>query len=275
VQRLIKILIGVACAAVLAGFGKPHLGDSKPSLMVQGEIFVLTQPGKKPLTSRDLVGAVFEMREASGQPVTLRIDSVTPSKEQPSVLLHAFSVHDAVSGKWVPFCDKDAYGRRAGFPVAGNFEGNRFVADRKQWFITCTSGSQGKCILWGYNPWKKGPHGEDLAPYYQACQFMVRANYDGRGESFTKNGTEIDMWDHIGIQFDDPTMKAPFEAGWGLDGAVCVAKTRWADLLTTEQLHKREPRLGVGPCDEKIATAKGALIFNRSRVNVGGTRTHA
>jgi hypothetical protein len=95
---------------------------------------------------------------------------------------------------------------------------------------------------------------------------MVRADYDGSRWAHTRNGTIIDIWDHIDIQTDaaadDPAFH--FEAGWSARGAVCVARTRWPDLLSRDALVRAAPRLD-GPGDEAIATAEGALLFNRSR----------
>jgi hypothetical protein len=95
---------------------------------------------------------------------------------------------------------------------------------------------------------------------------MVRADYDGSGLSYTKNGTIIDIFDDLGIEkpdsLDDPAFH--FEAGWSPDGAVCVARTRWSDLLSLDDLVKRAPRLA-GPCSQEIARAKGAILFNGSR----------
>lgn len=64
-------------------------------------------------------------------------------------------------------------------------------------------------------------------------------------------------------QNNDPAWT--FEAGWGLDGAVCVAHTRWEDLLATKALLKLRPELAAAPCDETEARRRGALLFNRSR----------
>lgn len=264
-NRFFKPAFVIASAGMLLAFANLQPGAAKADLSVVGETFVLTQPHGPTLTSRDLVGAEMDMKTPDGATITARIDAVTPSKESKRILLHRVSVKNPSTGKWASLCDADAYGRRAAFPVAGTFNGNRFVADHKQWFITCTSGSQGKCILWGYDPWKKGPPGEDLVPYYEACQHMVRADYDGKGAAHTKNGTMINVWDRIGIEAEDHQEKEmPFEAGWGPDGAVCVNKTRWPDLITTGELQHATPTLK-GPCNEKIAAAKGALLFNRSR----------
>jgi len=257
---MFRLALVATAVAPAAAFAAPPAA-ARASLRVEREQFVLTMPDGKRLTSADLVGAQLETEQ--GQ--TIRIDAVTPSKERADVLLHAFSVLSPDTKSWSPACDKDAYGRAAGFPVAGRWDARgRYVKDPNHWFLTCTSGSQGKCILWGYDPWRKGPHGEDLAQYYQTCQFTVRANYDGKGEAHTKNGTSIDVFDIVGIQSSDSLKDARyvFEAGWGPGSAVCVARTRSPELLPLATLLKSAPGLA-GACDEAQARRRGALIFTR------------
>lgn len=258
---MFRLLLALAVAGLCLAAQPAKAADA--SLAVRGTSFVLVTPDKT-LTSKDLVGAEFDM-DIDGAPATIRIDAVTPAKEQPDVLLHLFSIKDPVTGEFTPLCEADAYGREAGFPVAGRWnDKGEFVKDDKAWFLTCTSGSQGKCILWGYNPWKEGPKGEDLVPYYEACQHTVRADYDGRGQAFTKNGTTIDVFDDIGLQQsetgDDP--KFAFEAGWSPTGAVCADRTRWPELLSLEALRKRGSRFQ-GGCDVERARKRGALIYTR------------
>jgi hypothetical protein len=95
---------------------------------------------------------------------------------------------------------------------------------------------------------------------------MVRADYDGSGDAHTRNGTLIEIWDDLRIQTKEtpPSLGLTFEAGWGPNGAVCVARTRYADLLSLNALLNGNPRLG-GACDETSARRRGALIFNASR----------
>ncbi len=259
----------LALLAVLAAW--PIAATAAARLTVEGERFVLTTADGRRLTSSELVGAVLDVDGPDGSPATIRIDAVTPAAERAAVLLHALSIRDA-GGAWVPLCDADAQGRKAAFPVAGRWEaGGRYIRDPAKWFLTCTSGSQAKCILWGYDPWDPRPL---LAAMYEACQHVARADYDGRGTAHTRNGTAIDIWDSLAIQTPDPKIgdEYRFEAGWGPGGAVCVARTRWADLLPLDVLLASAPRLAAAPCDEAEARRRGAVIF--TRIKPTGTETH-
>jgi ADYC domain-containing protein len=123
-------------------------------------------------------------------------------------------------------------------------------------------------VRFGYQPWKMAADRRPMRDYYNACTRLVRADYCGDGRSFTRDGTSIDVWDSVGIQTpdtgDDPAYS--FEAGWGADGAVCVARTRIPENIILETLKISCPRLAAMPvCDEGSARAAGALLFNRSR----------
>ena len=237
------------------------------SLSVEGTRFVVTTDGGRTLSSEQLVGAVLDMETPEGAPARVRIDAVFPAPDNKDVLLHDLRV-EGPDGSWRPICDPDAKGGRAAFPIAGAWDGRRFVPDKARWFLTCTSGAQAKFRLWGFDPWANGPDGRSLAPLYQACQHMVRADYRGDGAAYTRNGTIIDAWD-IHDKDGPATASDPafaFEAGWGPDGAVCVARTRWPDLLALAALIASAPQLSARPCDEAEARRRGALMFNRSKL---------
>lgn len=127
-------------------------------------------------------------------------------------------------------------------------------------------------MRWGYLPWEKGPGGEDMTPFHAACVRMARADYCGDSVPHTKQGTSIDNYDDLGIETRGARNDASyvFEAGWSAQGAVCVARTRWPDLVTLEQLKAQCPRLAAVPyCDEAAARALGALMFNYSHAQSG------
>ena len=248
------LMVFVAAPAMAADLG------------VDGTRFVLVTDDGRRLDSAALIGAVFDMVTPDGTNARVRIDGVAPADEAPAVSLHQLSI-ETRPGQWSSMCAADAKGRTAAFPMRGRWNGNRFVADAGAWFLTCTSGSQAKCRLWGFDPWGSD-RGKPLRALYEACQHMVRADYDGRGNAHTRDGTTIDGWGDIGGEVPE-TLNDPafaFEAGWGPDGAVCVARTRWPELLPTSVLLASRPDLRGTPCDEAEARRRGAVLFNRSKL---------
>ena len=133
--------------------------------------------------------------------------------------------------------------------------------------ITCTGGAEAMCVRFGYKPWGKAPDGASLAPYYQACVRLVRADYAGDGRGATRNGQPIDIYDSLSVQAPgaDPTYE--FEAGFDEHGAVCVRHVRVKENATLVGVEGSNPRLKgrVGEiCDEAFARAQGAILFVRS-----------
>jgi len=235
-----------------------------PDLQVEGSAFVLRLDDGRVLRGTQMQGAIVHMAVEGGQVGSIRLDSIVPDPEHPDVLRHEFRVQDE-RGTWVPACTPNADGETWGFPVTlpEGHPGREGAIT-----LTCASGAVGKCARFGYRPWAKGPKGEDLLPYHAACVHMVRADYCGDGVAHTKDGTSIDLYDDIGIQAPGSKDDAEFafEAGWAPLGAVCVARTRWPEIQTRDQLSAACPRLAAKvDCDEDVARASGALLFNRSR----------
>jgi hypothetical protein len=219
------------------------------------------------MTSHDLVGSVLMVVNETSKPLQVKIAGVMQHPQMTGLLLHDFQVKTA-DGIWVPLCQPDALGLRMGFPIAGGWdENNRFIADPNLLFVTCTSGSQGKCVIFGYDPWKQGPKGESLIPLYEACQMMVRAAYcDNRAT--TTDGTAIDYYDALGIESPEAVSDESFafEAGWTAQGAVCVAHPRHPEVIGKEALLSSCPKLSdLENCTEATAAQAGAILFNRSR----------
>lgn len=247
-------------AAVMLLAGLPAAFADAQRLGVDGTEFVVTTPEGRQLRSADLVGATLKL-EAGGRPVEIVIESVEVDRHAVGgqVVLHALLVKEE-GGRSVPLCRPDAEGRNLGFPVSdgrGGFD------------LTCTSGAVGKCIRWGYRPWDERPGGAPLAALHRACMHMTRADYGGDGQAHTRNGTLIDMDDRHGIQTFEPRVSMTFEAAWGVDGAICVARPRFADLVTLTQLAERysklHDRLGPQACTEEQARHDPrTLLLNRS-----------
>ncbi|MDC0668835.1 ADYC domain-containing protein [Nannocystis radixulma] len=92
--------------------------------------------------------------------------------------------------------------------------------------IACLDGGIGKSALWGYHPWDTG--------YYEfmGAIRMIRADYCGDGDSWTKSGTAIELEDKWGYNtFFDPTLKT--EAIFGPKGALCVTRPRRPEFQIT------------------------------------------
>lgn len=245
---------------------EPPAEPQASSLSVEGSAFVLKTLDGRVLRGTELAGATVYLAMPGGDDVApIKLASIAPDPERPDILRHDFQKPDGKGG-WEPACTPNAYGERWGFPVSLPLG---HPGREGEITISCASGAVVKCSRWGYPVWAKGPMGEDLAPLHAACVRMVRADYCGDSEAHTKDGTSIDNYDDLGIQkrgaADDASYV--FEAGWTPQGAVCVAHTRWADLLTMDALKASCPRLGLVPvCNEDTARAAGARMFNTSKL---------
>jgi hypothetical protein len=181
---------------------------------------------------------------------------------------------DPATGALDELCEPDAKGERWAFPLKGQWDANGRRISDQGFTLTCSAGAQGKCVRFGYKPWKQTPDGIPLADYHQACVRLVRADYCG-GQGTTRDGMLIDIYDRLGIQ--RPADEAErqglrFEAAWNPEGAVCVAHTRVPENMTLVHLGEVCPRLR-GHLGDAECTADAAasgrlgpvLLFNRSR----------
>lgn len=256
--------MAVAAAPSLIPAAEPVL----TGVQAVGSEFLVTVSDGRRLRSADLVGAVLSVPGPDGTQ-RVRIDSVDTDPTDPDheVQLHTLSVEDPATGTWINYCSPGPDGVAKAFPMRGSWtpEGRHLHDDALT--IICTGGAVGKCVRWGYKPWREAPDGTSLWDYHQACVRMVRADYGGDGIGHTRDGTPIDLFDRLGIQKPaaDPG-PLTFEAAWGVGGAVCVRKPRISQIVSLGDLANTYPRLRgrTGPsCQEGDRPAE-ALVFNRS-----------
>ena len=236
------------------------------SVAVEKAAFRVTLSDGRVLAQEQLPGTILVLGDGSGAQRRIRIDEVEREAKDPAgeIVLYALSEQDPGSGEWRNLCLPDAEGRRLGFPLAGAFTPDgRYEPAHAGVLLTCTAGAEGKCIRFGYKPWGFGPNKISLAPYYQACVRLVRADYCGDGIGHTRDGTPIDIFDTIGIERDESAPGMSFEAAWGPDGAVCVRRARLPDVLDSATLAAYCPRLAHA-IGETCNEAAPALLFNRS-----------
>lgn len=264
-----RVLVMLVLAAASTACNRPDSAPTPPpaaaTLDVDGSAFVLRMPDGRVLRGRELEGAVIHVGIEGGRAAPMKLASIIPDPKQPQVLRHEFETSDGQGG-WKNACTPNADGETWGLPLklAPGHPGRDGEIT-----VSCVSGVVAKCVRWGYPPWEKSADGQSLAPFHAACVRMARADYCGDGTPHTKQGTSIDNFDDLGIQkrgaADDPSYV--FEAGWSPQGAVCVAHTRWNDVVTLDQLKAQCPRLAAIPhCDENSARALGARMFNHSRL---------
>jgi hypothetical protein len=129
-----------------------------PSLEVVGTLFRVTVPDGRVLTSPDLAGAVLDVVDDTGRTMTVRIEAVArdPSDADGDVWLHRFSILEAGTGAWRELCTPAPDGTVAGFPVAGSWTSDRrHLRGSSGFAVTCASGAVGKCVRFGYKPWRE------------------------------------------------------------------------------------------------------------------------
>ncbi|MFN7964947.1 MAG: ADYC domain-containing protein [Acidobacteriota bacterium] len=246
------------------------------SISVVGTAFQVTLASGRVLSNQELTGATLTLVVPGGStPEEVRIDAVVNDPLDPTgeTLIYKMRALDPESGEWVEMCNPDAAGERWAFPMRGQWDSEGYVLSDAGFTLTCGDGSMGKCVRWGYKPWKTLPDGRSLADYHQACVRMVNANYCGDRRT-TRDGMLIDYWDDLGIAQPDPDtlhQGLAFEAAWGPNGAICVAHTRVPEHETLDGLSRDCPRLA-GRLGPEVCTPstlerwkEHALLFNRSR----------
>jgi hypothetical protein len=236
------------------------------SVEVVGTEFRVILTDGRLLSGKKLVGAVLTVAVPGGQPQTIRIDGIELDPKDHEVTLYDLSFRDPTTGAWGALCKPDAEGSLKAFPMRGTLAPDgEYRPEAPGFSLTCTLGVQAKCVRWGYKPWKPDIAGFRMLDLYRSCMRMARADYCGDGLGATRDGTLIDLYDVAGIQKPEPVSSMRFEAAWGPHGAICVRHTRLPDVLTTEQLAKRCPRLANRIKESCSEDAPGAFLFNKSK----------
>ncbi|MGH6921704.1 MAG: ADYC domain-containing protein [Geminicoccaceae bacterium] len=212
-----------------------------------------------------LPGATVRFGDAGTGIYTVRIDAVIADPAPGSTSLYDLSVQTPGSDGWQKLCEPDPQGRTTAIAIPGSWHKDRFARSARGFTFACTAGARGKCLRLGYLPWHQTEEGESMAPYHAACTRMMRADYCGDGTPHTVMGTQVEVFDRAGIMPHTGSDFGSFEAAWGPDGALCVARARRSEF-PLEQVLRACPRLAAsGPCTEDaIWTLPGVLLGNRS-----------
>jgi hypothetical protein len=204
-------------------------GMSLNGMSLNGGVLSGTTSLGEPVSGEDLVGATMVGNLAGGGSLDLRIDDAD-AMSLPHDDVWAYAVSYRSGETWLPLCGEDASGAILAVPLAGTWDHSAGTATGGSWSssggsftLACRGAALAKCVEFGYEPWKS-VSGVSLRDYHQACTRMLRADYCGDGTSWTANGTEINLYDDLGIQLDAATWH--IDAEWSADGALCAENVR-------------------------------------------------
>lgn len=218
--------------------GWEYGGEAVSSASLDGSLITLVTKSGKIVSGTNLSGAKIPVTMADGSSAKLYIDSVNQDTD-PSIWLYMVTVQPSGSKKLALCPPIGGVGDPApAIPISGRYDATSgaYTADSSIFTFACINAALGKCALWGYKPWASkqecGTDGtcqpQSLIPWHQACVRMVRADYCGDGVPHTRNGTQINIWDNLGIQLQTPNTGWALEAEWTPTGAACINHTRWS-----------------------------------------------
>jgi hypothetical protein len=156
--------------------------------------------------------------------------STDPSNDD--VYLYVPYYRQPATEQWVSLCPVDGYtGKPTAMAVPLNANDWESDASRAKFTFACTaSGVASKCARnWGYKPWKSDDRAPTrkvwngssfpdtkvpLKPFYDACLISARADYCQDGQSYTQNGTLVDLFDTLdGFTSLNGTAGLPYTPG--------------------------------------------------------------
>ncbi len=222
----------------------------------------------------DFAGAELSASLEDGSAALVRIESVEQSDRPGFQDVYRYVVSYEAGGGRAYLCGTDGEGRPVrAIPLAGRWSAPGAsrpaarVSDPGSFTFACEGAALAKCVYLGYRPWagsvrRCAPGGAcrevALSELHQACTRMIRADYCGDGESYTKDGTLIDIYDGVGIQTD--TEDWPVEAEWTAAGARCLHRMRLRGAAPPPCVE----RLRLASCGDPRHFGSGTLIITES-----------
>jgi hypothetical protein len=172
-----------------------------------------------PLSNAAAVGSTWNATTTNGTTVKLRIDGVTTGTGT-NADLWFYKVSYQTSTGWSPLCGLDGAGvpiqalTVAGVWTATATDAALYASSTTQFTFACRGKTIAKCVELGYKTFKGRTN------QMTSCVRLLRGDYCGTGVPYTVDGTPVNLFDNIGVQFD--TLAWRPEAEWTPTGARCV-----------------------------------------------------
>ncbi|HMG52839.1 MAG TPA: ADYC domain-containing protein [Kofleriaceae bacterium] len=203
-----------------------------------------------------LVGAKLHGQLTSGGNIDLRIDS-SAMLAAPNTDVRTYAISYSTTTGWKPLCVGATGANEAIlFPGTWNLTTARHQADWNTFTVSCRGATFAKCEELGY----KGDALVDT--YLQTCIRALRADYCGDGQSHTVNGTQVNIYDKLGIQAD--TQAWAIEANWTTEGAICIGSGRVATSLVAPAVPQCMASRATVPC---VTSSWQLGVLLRTEVN--------
>jgi len=219
-------------------------GSTVSGITIQQSQLVGTRNGVT-IKGQSWNSALFTGNLSDGTTISLRLDSSqTLAAPNGDTWAYGVSFLNKTTLGWQPLCGTDTTGAQVlSIMVPGVFNyqqgvvgGGGYTADATQITFACRATAIAKCIEFGYKYWKPlpGDSSKTLLNHMLTCTRVLRADYCGDGNSWTIDGTPINIYDNKSIQNDGATW--PIEAEWTPSGANCMSPTnyeRWQNVSAT------------------------------------------
>jgi hypothetical protein len=181
------------------------------------------------ISGTGLVGAKMNGQLATGGTLQLRIDSAA-ALTGANTDVWAYRISYLSGSSWLPLCGTSGGTPVLAVPLAGTWNygigvtgGGAWTASATSFTLACRGAALAKCVELGYKPWVTR-NGTLLRNHHQACTRAIRADYCGNGRSYTVDGTQINIYDNVGLQADAATWGV--DAEWTPGGSRCVHSAR-------------------------------------------------
>lgn len=232
--------------------------------------FAQSQPNPATSTSVLAPGSQIIGFDAQGHRLNFQVRSVELDPQDPQRETYLYTVfYQAKNQTWQNYCRATDHFAAKAIALRGTWDRKgTYQGHENRITFSCLSGALAKCARLGYKPWQT-IKGQSLKEYHQACVRMIRADYCGDGTTHTRDGTQIDIYDRLGIQKRNIGSGMSFEAAWGSDGAQSIHHTRYPEDLAyvqrvcPQRLASNTKTNQTAPLTQSQA-AFPALLFNDS-----------